>query len=572
MKNIFPQDTQALLEWSWEAIEPFYQELQAGALSAANVETWLKDWSDLISHVDELFTRLYIASTQHTSDEDVEKRFNAFIEIIQPRVKAADQSLKTKLLAQSQLNPQGFELPLRKMRTEAALFKSDNLPLFTEEQKLNAEYNKIIGGITYQWEGQERTTSEMFPLLLEKDRQTREKAWRMIAEGRLNHRAALNTLWGKLMDVRLQIGANHQPADYRAYVWDQKFRFDYTPEDCKTFHQAIETVVVPAAARALKRRQEKLGLESIRPWDTSVDPYGDRPLKPFESISTLEEKTKTILDRIDPEFGDYFTVMIKNGLLDLESRKNKAPGAYSLGYAVARKPFIFMSSAGTHDDVLTLLHECGHAVHEFERARIEHFQHRAESYLPAEFAEVASMGMELLATPYLSKDHGGFYNQTETARARITQLEDIISFWPYMALVDAFQHWIYENPKESVDGEVCEGQWLRLWERFMPGVDYSGLDDARKTIWHRQMHIFTMPFYYIEYGMAQLGAAQIWANSLEDHPAAIRAYKKALALGSTVGLPKLFETAGAKFSFDAATLKRSVDLIEKTIAELETQL
>ena len=571
MQNEFPQNIQALLEWTWADIEPFFHELQIFELDANSVDTWLKDWSDLTSYLDELFTRLYIATTQFTADREVERRFNIFIESIQPRVKVADQALKKKLL-DSQLEPKGFELPLRKMRTEARIFRATNLPLLTEEQKLSSEYNKIIGGQTFEWEGQERTTPEMYPLLQARDRMIREKAWKLLLEGRLENRAALNELWGRFMELRQKIAANNQMPDYRTYAWEQKFRFDYTPDDCKAFHRAIEDVVVPAASRVYKRRQKMLGLDTLRPCDTNVNSLGDKPLRPFQTTDELEKKTKTILDQIDPEFGSYFETMINKGLLDLEARKNKAPGGYSLGFAVARQPFIFMSIAGTHENMLTLLHESGHAVHEFERGKIEYFQHRSENYLPAEFAEVASMSMELLAAPYFTKERGGFYDQAEAARAHIQQLEDIIAFWPYMALVDAFQHWIYENPKQSTDGTNCENHWAELWDRFMPGIDYSGFEDAKKTYWHRQLHIFTTPFYYIEYGMAQLGAAQVWANSLRDQRAAVVAYKKALALGSTVGLPKLFETAGAKFSFDAATIKDSIDLMEKTIQKLETKL
>ncbi len=571
MKNKFPKDTEALLKWTWKEVQPFYQELRERDLNEGSVDAWLKDWSDLASHLDELYTRLFIATTQYTADAEIERRFNDFIESIQPNAKAAEQELKKKLLG-SALQPRDFELPLRKMRTEAGLFRAENLPLITEEQKLAGEYNKIIGSITYRWNGEERTTPEMMPLLQEKERETREKAWKLIVAGRLAKREELLELWEKLMKVRLQMADQHGSADYRAYIWEQKFRFDYSPQDCKDFHRAIEEVVVPVAKRVLERHKSRLGLDHMRPWDTSVDPFGDNPLRPFTNSSELQEKTKNILERVDPEFSAYFASMIQHGLLDLEARKNKAPGAYSLGYAAVRQPFIFMSSAGTHEDALTLLHECGHAVHEFERAKIEYFQHRSENYLPAEFAEVASMGMELLAAPFLTCDQGGFYTEEEAARARIQQLEDIISFWPYMALVDAFQHWVFENPTQSIDGTLCEGKWVELWGRFMPGVDYDGLEDGKKTIWLRQAHIFTTPFYYIEYGMAQLGAAQVWANSIKDYRAAVQAYKKSLALGSRVGLPMLFETAGAKFAFDPATLKYSVDLMEKTIAELEARL
>ena len=571
MQNEYPQDTEALLNWKWADIEPFYRELSARELSAANVNDWLKDWSDLLSQVDELYTRLYTATTQYTADKAIEQRFNTFIESIQPNIRTADQTLKRKLL-DSHLEPKGFDLPLRKMRTEAGIFREKNLPLFTEEQKLVSRYNQVVGAQTYFWEGRERTRSEMAPLLQAKDRQIRQKAWQVLLDGRLKNRAVLNEHWEKLMDVRMQIAANNGLKDYRAYIWEQRFRFDYTPEDCKAFHRAIEEVAVPAALRIYDRHKKKLGLETLRPWDTNVDPFGLEPLKPFQTTGELEQKTRSILDQIDRDFGNYFETMMSAGLLDLEARKNKAPGAYSMGFAIRRQPFIFMSSSGTHGDVMTLLHESGHAVHEFERGKIEYFQQRSENYLPAEFAEVASMGMELLGSSYLAKDQGGFYNEAETARARIQHLEEIICFWPYMALIDTFQHWIYENPGQSSHGVNCENKWAELWDRFMPGVDYTDYDDAKKTYWHRQLHIFTIPFYYIEYGMAQLGAAQVWANSLNNPREAIGAYKAALALGSTVGLPKLYETAGAKFTFDAATLRHSVDLLEKTIAELEEKL
>lgn len=571
MQNIFPKDTQALLAWTWPEIEPFYQELLAPALTTENVDSWLKDWSDLSSHIDELYTRLFIATTQYTADKEVERRFASFIESIQPQARSADQALKEKLL-KSQLTPSGFELPLRKMRTEAGLFRQTNLPLITEEQKMCGEYNRIIGGTTYQWEGQERTASQMFPLLQVKERSTREKAWLVLLAGRLKNRPALNELWGRLMQVRQKIAANAGLADYRAYAWQQKFRFDYTAEDCKSFHRAIEEAVVPAASRIYKRHQERLGIPSLRPWDTNVDPFGDKPLQPYQTPDEFVGKMHAIFQQVDPQFGSYFQTMLDAGLLDLETRKNKGPGAYSLGFAVARQPFIFGSSSGTHEDVVTLLHEGGHAMHEFERAKIEYFQNRSENYLPAEFGEVASMGMELLASPFLTRDRGGFYDEKEAARARISHLEGVITILPYIALVDAFQHWIYENPAQSSDGSACENKWAELWDRFQPGIDYSGYEDAKKTYWQRQLHIFTLPFYYIEYGMAQVGAAQVWANSLKDHQAAVKAYQNALALGATVGLPQLFETAGAKFTFDAPTLKQSVDLIEQTIAELEAKL
>jgi oligoendopeptidase F len=258
-------------------------------------------------------------------------------------------------------------------------------------------------------------------------------------------------------------------------------------------------------------------------------------------------------------------------LLDIESRKNKAPGAYSLGLHVAHRPFVFMSHTNTPMDVLTILHEGGHAFHEFERAHV-HFYQRGEYYLPAEFAEVASMSMELLASPYVTQQCGGFYTESEAARTMIENLEGIIRFWPYMSLVDSFQHWIYENPKEGSDASQSEQKWAELWDRYMIGIDYSGLEDAKKTYWHRQGHIFISPLYYIEYGLAQLGAVQVWANARKDQKKAVADYRRALSLGATVPLPQLYAAAGAKLAFDAETLQDAVDLMEHVIGEMEAKL
>ncbi len=572
MYNTYVTDNSTTyLQWTWADFEPHYRELLSAELDQTNIEGWLKKWSDLISIADEIYTRLYVATTQYTSDEDVEKQFNDFIELTQTEIKKADQAAKQKLI-DSGMEPKGFELPLKKLRAEHALFSEQNLPLLVEEQKLCNEYNKLIGGITFQWEGEERTASQMFPLLLESDRNIREKAWRITVEGRYARRTELNELWGKLLRLRSHIARNKGHDNYRSMMWQAKFRFDYTPDDCMSFHKAIEEVVVPAVTRINQRRAAKLGIPSIRPWDNNLEVNGDKPLKPFADTEEFLTKTRQILAMVDESFGDNFQTMIEQGLLDVPSRKNKAPGAYSLGYAVARKPFIFMSATGTHDDVETMLHESGHAMHEFLRQELEYFHDRAENYLPFEFAEVASMAMELIAAPYTQKTVGGFYDQQDYARSMIEHLEGMLKFWPYMALVDHFQHWIYENEAISHDGEICEQKWAELWDRYMPSQDYNNLEMYKQTFWHRQSHIFTSPLYYIEYGMAQLGAAQIWANSLVDQKKAIEAYTNALKLGSRASLPDLFRTAGADFSFDAPTLKKSVDLIEGELARLEKQL
>lgn len=565
-----PRDAKSILALRWADYEPYYQELAERRLNEENIQAWLDDWSRLAETADEQYWRLNIATTVNTADAQSEEQYNNYIEEIQPQVKTAEQRLKDRLLA-SGLSPKGFETALRRMRAEAEIFTEKNLPLVAEEQKLTTEYNKLRGALTVRWEGEERTFTQMLALLYETDRSVRRRAWEIREARLLQERQNINEVWEKFMSVRLKIAENAGMPDYRAYMWKQKFRFDYSPEDCKSFHAAIEQVVVPAATRALERRRQRLEVDTLRPWDLFVDPLASTSIKPYETIEEFKSRSRAIFEQVDSQFGEYFQIMMDEGLLDLESRKNKAPGAYSLGLHVAHRPFVFMNAINTSDDVQTILHEGGHAFHEFERAHV-HFYQRGEMYLPAEFAEVASMGMELIASPYKTKELGGFYTESEAARAMIELLEGIITFWPYMALVDAFQHWIYEHPAEGSVASRCEEKWAELWDRFVPGIDYSGLEEFKKTYWHRQGHIFESPFYYIEYGLAQLGAAQVWANSLKDQKKAVADYRKALALGATVPLPQLFAAAGAKFSFDASTLQESVDLMEEVIREMEAKL
>ncbi|MGZ9166516.1 MAG: M3 family oligoendopeptidase [Anaerolineales bacterium] len=565
-----PTDAESILALKWTDYEPYYKDLEARELSKGNIEVWLNDWSTLAATVDEHYWRLYIATTVNTADKQIEDGFNKYIEDIQPLAKTAEQKLKDKLLASS-LSPKSFETGLRMMRAEAEIFTEENLPLLAEEQKLVTEYNQLIGSLTVMWDGEERTIAQMFPLLYETDRSIRQRAWEATQARRLKERQNINALWEKFMPVRLKIAENANMPDYRAYTWKQKFRFDYSPEDCKSFHAAIEEVVVPAASRIYEKRRHQLGVELLRPWDKNVDPLGATPIKPYESMDEFKSKSRAIFEQVDAKFGEYFQIMMDEDLLDLESRKNKAPGGYSLGLHVAHRPFIFINNTNTVKDVQTMLHEGGHAFHEFERAHV-HFYQRGEIYLPIEFAEVASTSMEMIASPYTTKEYGGFYTESEATRAMIELLGGGITVWPYIALVDAFQHWIYENPKEGSDASKCEEKWAELWDRFMPGIDYSGLEDAKKTYWHRQSHIFRNPFYYVEYGLAQLGAVQVWANARKDQKKAAADYRKALALGATVPLPQLFAAAGAKFAFDAKTLKEAVDLMEEVIGEMEAKL
>ncbi len=563
-----PATADEFSRWSWQQISPYYADLQGRPLSTETVEGWLADWSELSALTDEVNVRFTIATTANTADEETERRYRAYLDDIVPEVTTAEQRLKEKLIA-SGLEPKGFEVPLKKLRADAAIYRETNVLLLSELRKLSLDYDKISGARTVTWEGEEIPWVQLYSVLEDPDRDRRERAWRALTGRVIDDTEVLTALWRRMMELRGQVAANAGFADYRAYRWQQLYRFDYTPQDAKQFHAAIEATVVPAAQRSAMRRRERLGVASLRPWDLSVDTRGRPPLHPYTTIEELEEKTTATFTAVDPQLGTYFETMRKEHLLDLESRKNKASGGYSLALSVSGRPFIFTNAVGTHDDVETLLHEGGHAFHSFEMASLPYVQQRLEQMLPMEFCEVASMGMELLASPYLTQRFGAFYTEAEAARARIDSLEGIINFWPYMAMIDGLQHWIYEHQAEATDLERCDSSWVELSNRFGPHLDWSGLEVERRAFWHQQSHVFQDPFYYIEYGMAQLGAVQIWANALSDQAGAVAAYRRALALGGTVTLPQLYEAAGITFAFDTATLQRAVDLLEAKIAELE---
>lgn len=557
-------DTEKILNLTWEEIEPYYRDLQTRTLSPQNVDEFLLDWTTVSETVDETYSRLNVAVTVNTQDSAAEEKYNAFLDTIYPKAEAAEQQLRQRLIELG-VEPAGFAVPMRKMGTEAELFREENLPLITQDAKLANKYDKIVGAQTVQWEGKEVTVSQLRPVFQNTDRQLREQAWRLAITRQLDDRDDLNKLWAEFLQLRLKMAGNAQFGDYRSFRWKQLLRFDYTPQDCAAFHDAIEKVVVPAAGRVYQERKKMLGLSTLRPWDIDVDPFGRGPLTPFNDIPQLLLGVSNVFRSLDNNLYMYFKTMLDENLLDLDNRKNKAPGGYCTEFPVAKRPFIFMNAVGLHDDVQTLLHESGHAFHCFERTPLPYHQQRQ---VGMEFSEVASMGMELLAAPYLAASQGGFYSDEDAARARLEHLERSIVFWPYMALVDAFQHWVYENPESAAIAEACDNKWAELWGRFMPWLDWTGLENELSAGWQRKLHIFVVPFYYVEYGLAQLGAVQIWRNSLKDRASAVNQYRSALALGGTVPLPDLFSAAGAEFAFSERVLASSISLMEQVIQEL----
>ncbi len=566
MFSTLPTDFHTFIHWTWAQLAPYYQDLNTRPLDAEAVAEWLGDWTRLGKTVSEMFSRLHLATAQNTADTEAEQHYLAFLSEVQPKIEEAEQQLKQKLL-DSGLQPEGFEVPLRNLRAEAELFREVNLPLIVQHRKLGQQYNKIVGAQSVTWQGEELTLQQLRPIGLSADRSIREQAWRLASERWLADRAAINDLWRQAVPLRQQIAHNADHPDFRSYSWRDRQRFDYTPENCLEFHTAIEAVAVPAATRIYDRARQRLGVEVIRPWDLDLDrnPISLDAQPPYKDIAELMDKTTAVFRRVDPQLGEYYAIMRAEGLLDLDNRKGKAPGAFCTEFPVAKRPFILANSVGVRDDVRTMLHESGHAFHVFETQHLPYIQ---QTNITMEIAEVASMSMELLASPYLSDQHGGFYSGADYASDRVQHLERIILFWPYMAMVDAFQHWAYTHP-DGDDPAACDVKWTELAQRFMPGVDWSGLDDALMTGWHRKQHIHRSPFYYVEYGLAQLGAVQVWRNALKDQAEALAAYRRALSLGATKPLPELYAAANVKFAFDEVTLREAVELIESQIEQLE---
>ena len=569
MKDVsLVSNTEDLMALDWSQFEPVYIELEKTELTKTTISDWLKNWTIIGDVRDELYNRLYVATTVNTVDKNAQDRFDYFMNEIFPKAKAAEQKLKEKLLA-SGLTIPGFEIPIRNMRAEAELFQEENLKLMVEEERLNTLHDQVMGAQSVDWQGEEKTVRQMEVVLREIDRENRKAGWELMGKRQLADRQTINQRWADYIKLREKIAENAGFSNYRSYRWKELMRFDYTLEDCKAFHHAIEKTVVPAAQRMADRRKKALGIDTLRYYDLFVDLSGKPPLTPFSDVREMKDKTSAIFHYVLPQFGDYFDQMDKEGLLDLDNRKNKAVGGYCTGFSYTKRPFIFANAVGIHDDIQTVLHEGGHAFHAFESFKLPYFQQYSESAIPIEFAEVASMAMEFLSSPYLSKEFGGFYSEADTARARVDHIEANLFFWPYMAIVDAFQHWVYENPKDGKNPQACDVKWAGLEKRFRPYIDWGGYEDVMMTGWHRKDHIHQAPFYYVEYGLALLGAVQIWKNSLEDQQKAVAAYRQALSLGGTATLPKLFETAGARFAFDTKALQEAVDLLESTIQSLE---
>ena len=541
----------------WAQIEPLFTELlRRSPSSAEELERWLLDFSELSGAINEEMAIRYIAMTTQTDDPVREAAYQEFVEQIVPKFKPLVQALETAYLQ----NPHRKFLPQdryavmdRMIESNVALFREKNVPLETQQALLTKQYQKLIGAMTVTVDGAELPLPRAAKYLEEPDRDIRQQVWESMAGRRLQDQETLEGLYDQLLAIRTQIAANAEFADYRAYAFQQHQRFDYTPEDCFRFHEGVEQTVLPLVRKVHAERRRLLQVETLRPWDLLVDSLNRPPLRPFSTASELVQGTREIFTRIDPNLGEQFNFMAEENLLELESRKGKAPGGYQETLQERRWPFIFMNAVGRDADIRTLVHEGGHAFHMLAAREEPIIYYR---HAPMEFCEVASMGMELLAAPHLSV----FYKNTEDCnRAARSKLEDFVLLLPWVATIDAFQHWVYTHPSHTRDERAQA--WRQIHSRFSAEVDWTGYDEQRTFLWHRQLHLFEVPFYYIEYGIALTGALQVWMHSRANYREAVERYWKALSLGGTRPLPELFAAAGARFQFDCDTLQPLMDAV-----------
>ena len=549
----------------WTRLEPYFQELDQRPLPDRKaLEKWLEDMSELDAVISEDASWRQIRMTCDTENKELEEAFTYFCMEIQPRIQPYADQLNRKLIENphtQELDQKQYFTYLRSVKQRIELFREENIPLQAELSVLAQQFGVISGKMTVQVNEKEYTLQQASKFLESPDRSLREEVYRKIQERRLQDKDALNELYSRLIGLRNQVALNAGFANYRDYKFEDLGRFDYTKEDCFHFHEAVKEYVLPLVDKINEHKKKKLGLDKLRPWDSEAEPAGITPLHPFSGTEELLTKTIACFDRLNPFFGDCLRTMKKMGRFDLESRKGKAPGGYNCPLAETGAPFIFMNTSGQMGDLTTMVHEGGHAIHSFLAHPLEL---SAFKEYPMEIAEVASMAMELF-----SMDHWELFfdNKNDLARARTHQLERVISIFPWVATIDKFQHWIYENPGHTL--EERKEKWVEILTSFSSGVvDWQGLEQYRPFAWQRQLHLYEVPFYYIEYGIAQLGAIGLWKQYKENKEKALSNYTMALSLGGTRTLPELYDAAGLKFNFSKEHIKQLMEFVSQEVENI----
>lgn len=544
---------------NWSDLKPYFDALLERPLtSAEELKAWLRDRSELESAISEDLGWRYIKMTCYTEDKVLGDRYTDFIQHIQPEIAPVSDALNKKAAACPFLatlaKEEGYDIMTRNLKKDIELFREENIPLFTEINTESQKYAQLSGAMTVEWKGQELTLQQASVMLQETDRALREEVYHKITDRRLKDKELMDELYTKLIRIRHQVAVNAGFGNFRDYMFKSYGRFDYTPQDCFDFHHSISSEVVPLLEELAEERKARLGVDQLRPWDKSVDVEGRAPLKAFDGGKDLTEKSITCFSNLDPYLGDCLRVMREMGHLDLESRKGKAPGGYNYPLAEIGVPFIFMNATSTMRDMTTLMHEGGHAVHNFltKDLALGDFKNP-----PMEVAELASMSMELISMDQWSIF---FPKPEDLARARAEQLEDIIETLPWVATIDKFQHWVYEHPDHTLKRR--KEQWNATFQEFSDTVtDWRGLEEARDYLWQKQLHLYEVPFYYIEYGMAQLGAIAVWRNFKNDPKKGLEGYMNALKLGNLKTIPEIYKAAGIKFDFSTAYIRELMKFV-----------
>lgn len=546
---------------SWESIETYYKQLLEREIdSLEEFKKWLHDRSELDAVFEENGAWRYIKMTIDTTNELLTQDYTFFVTEIQPKSAPYEDLLNKKMVAMPYFDElktnEAYAIYFRAVKTSLELYRDENILLEAEINEKSQIFGSISGAQTISYNGEDITMQKASSLLKEPDEKVRKSVFEKIAERRKQDIEKLDNLYSDLISKRHQIAINAGFNNYRDYMFQALGRFDYSKEECFQFHSTVKKIIVPLVKQIQSKKLDQLGKDKFKPWDTEVDPLGRKPLQPFLDGTDLLNKTIRVFGKMDPFFSDCLETMDKMGYLDLESKKGKAPGGYNYPLYEIGVPFIFMNAVGSQKDLVTMVHEGGHAIHSFLTRNLELTGFKN---LPSEVAELASMSMELLSMKYWDV----FYeDDSDLRRAKQDQLESVIVILPWIAQIDEFQHWVYENPNHTIENR--KEKWLELSNSYSTGlVDWAGHEEVRMNSWQKQMHLFEVPFYYIEYGIAQLGALSIWKNSIENENKALTDYKKALMLGYTSSIPKIYQEANVSFDFSEAyidDLMKFVDL------------
>lgn len=550
---------------AWEDVEPYFKNLLDRDLnSTTDLEIWLRDRSELDAVLEEDMAWRYIRMNCNTEDATLAEDFNFFVSTIEPEANKLSNLLDEKFTSCScfnDLDNQKYFILIRSTRNKMELYKEENLRLNAELQQESQEYGVICSKQMIEHQGKEYTLQQASVFLKDPNRELREQIYRKISERRVKDAAELDDLLTRLIIKRHEVATNANFDTYTAFRFKELCRFDYTQEDCLEFQESVKTHVMPIVKRLNKARQEKLGYVHLRPWDLEVDVEGKNTLKPFTNTGDLLDKTIACFNEIDKQFGDFLVIMKENKYLDLDSRKAKAPGGFNYPLYESNAPFIYMNAAGTLRDVETMVHEGGHAIHSFLSAKLELVEFKG---LPSEVAELASMSMELISMEHW---HHFFEDAEQLKRAKKQQLEGVISILPWVMIIDKFQNFLYNNHQHSLEDR--KNAWNKILSEFSDNaVDWKGLEYFRGYSWQKQLHVFEVPFYYIEYAISQLGAISIWKNYKDNPAKTIQQYKDALSLGYTVPIAEIYETAGIKFDFSSEYVNALMTFVSSELDSL----